>query len=57
MLKYDYSMSNNQAINRIREIQNCIPVRTRDDVKDIYALELAIGVLTQLVDRKLEKGR
>ena len=56
-MKYDYSISDQEAINRLRTIQNCTPIHTRDDVKDIYALELAIEVLTQLANKKAQKPR
>lgn len=56
-MKYDYSISNQEAINRLRTIQNCTPIHTRDDVRDIYALELAIEMLTQLVNKETQKPR
>lgn len=64
-------MTNEEKINRLRNIQGCTPIHDRDDIRDFEALEAAIedirtlgeiesrhgNVLKELIEENLANNR
>lgn len=49
-------MTNEEKINRLRDIQRCTPIHTREDARDFEALEAAIEDIETLgeIESRLE---
>ena len=48
-------MTNKEKINRLRDIQRCTPIHTREDIRDFEALEGGIEALEALSKIQLQQ--